>query len=340
MTVYFPQTKCCFDLHVVQMVQYKHSQFFFFLTQKGVNETANETTLLHNEAEAFVLEPVEIVQKKKRSRRKRKLIVDDEKILATEAIKSQLSDTSDIVKPATLAPPTKRRMKLKISSTVEKLFDLPGTESFASPVVSAFMRNLTKEVNGESDTTESEEKMDIDEPEIAREEEDVSGIYEGSKRSSVSFANIEANETVLPEEPVDHALENYERPLEEEEPFLASGVEDIYPNKDELEDNELEQELVASQSNEGQQSSETSEQFENRRWTKRTQQLLHTLKREFQKKDTVNFGNLVHKSSRKQVAYKFYSCLLLSKESSITVNQKKPFGDISISKGHNFDAVC
>lgn len=306
-----------------------------------INETANETTLLHNESEAFVLEPVEVVQKEKRSRRKRKLIVDDEKLLATEAIKSQLSDTSDIVRSATLAPPTKCRMKLKISSTVEKLFALPGTEFFALPVVEAFVQNLTKDVNGGSDTAESEEKMDIDEPEVVREEEEGSGIYEASKRSSVSFANMEANETVLPDEPIDVTLDqNFERPGEEEEQFLAGGVEDIYPNRDELEDNELEQELAASQTNEEQQSSETSEQFENRRWTKRTQQLLHTLKREFNKKDTVSFGSLVHKGSRKQVAYKFYSCLLLSKESSINVHQKKPFGDISISKGHKFDSVC
>lgn len=306
-----------------------------------INETANETTLLHNESEAFVLEPVEVVQKEKRSRRKRKLIVDDEKLLATEAIKSQLSDTSDIVRSATLAPPTKCRMKLKISSTVEKLFALPGTEFFALPVVEAFVQNLTKDVNGGSDTAESDEKMDIDEPEVAREEEEGSGIYEASKRSSVSFANMEANETVLPDEPIDVTLDqNFERPGEEEEQFLAGGVEDIYPNRDELEDNELEQELAASQTNEEQQSSETSEQFENRRWTKRTQQLLHTLKREFNKKDTVSFGSLVHKGSRKQVAYKFYSCLLLSKESSINVHQKKPFGDISISKGHKFDSVC
>lgn len=306
-----------------------------------INETANETTLLHNESEAFVLEPVEVVQKEKRSRRKRKLIVDDEKLLATEAIKSQLSDTSDIVRSATLAPPTKCRMKLKISSTVEKLFALPGTEFFALPVVEAFVQNLTKDVNGGSDTAESEEKMDIDEPEVVREEEEGSGIYEASKRSSVSFANMEANETVLPDEPIDVTLDqNFEHPGEEEEQFLAGGVEDIYPNRDELEDNELEQELAASQTNEEQQSSETSEQFENRRWTKRTQQLLHTLKREFNKKDTVSFGSLVHKGSRKQVAYKFYSCLLLSKESSINVHQKKPFGDISISKGHKFDSVC
>lgn len=285
---------------------------------------------------------MEVVQKKKRSRRKRKLVVDGDKILATEVIKSQLSDTSDIVTPATLAPPTKRRMKLKITSTVEKLFALPGTEVLASSIVDTFMCNLTNVVNAESDSTESEERMDIDEEqEIAREEEDVSGIYEQSKHSSVSFANESANVTVIPEEPIDQALEDYERPVEEEEPFLAGGVDDIYPdNRDDLEKNEQQEESIVSEETEEQHSSQSSEQLENRRWTKRTQNLLHTLKREFQKKEVVNFEGLVHKSSRKQAAYKFYSCLLLSKESSIDIEQKKPFGDIKISKGPKFGLAC
>lgn len=306
-----------------------------------MNETANETTLLHNEAEAFVLEPVEVVQKKKRSRRKRKLVVDEEKILATESIKSQLADSSDIVKPATLAPPTKQRMKLKSVSTTEKLFALPNVEAFASPVIDAFRVNLTKVVNSEN--VETEEKMDVDEePELPREEEEVSGVFERSiNQSKVSFANEETNLTVVPGEQIDQAIDDYERPVEEEEPFLAGEVEDIYPtNKDELEEIELQPESTASEGNDEQQSSDTSEQLENRRWTKRTQQLLHTLKREFQKKNVVNFGNLVHKSSRKQAAYKFYSCLLLSKEGNVEIEQKKPFGDIKISKGESFDVVC
>ena len=269
-------------------------------------------------------------------------MVDGDKILATEAIKSQLSDTSDIVTPATLAPPTKRRMKLKITSTVEKLFALPATEVLASSVVDTFMCNLTNVVNAESDSAESEERMDIDEEqEIAREEEDVSGIYDQSKGSSVSFANESANVTVIPEEPIDQTLEDYERPVEEEEPFLAGGVDDIYPdNRDDLEKNEQQEESIVSEETEEQHSSQSSEQLENRRWTKRTQHLLHTLKREFQKKEVVNFEGLVHKSSRKQAAYKFYSCLLLSKESSIDIEQKKPFGDIKISKGPKFGLAC
>ena len=316
------------------MVLFKSVTIVFLFVKIGINETANETTLLHNEAEAFVLEPVEVVQKEKRSRRKRKLVVDDEKILATEAIKSQLADTSDIVKPAALAPPTKCRMKLKVTSTVEKLFSLPGTELYASPVMASFTSNLTNKVDKDADMTQLEEKMDIDEPEITRKEGDVSEVYERSKRSSVSFANVEINDTVLPDEPGKDVLEEYTKPAEVEEPFLAGGVEDIYPNKEEVEENEPE--LESSQVNEEQISCETSEQLENRRWTKRTQQLLHMLKREFQKKEVVTFGSLMHKSNRKQVAYKFYSCLLLSKESSIDVKQKKPFGEITLAKGQNF----
>lgn len=310
------------------LVEEKESSVTEAGQQEGVNETANETTLLHDEVEAFVLEPVEVVQKKKRSRRKRKLVVDDPKMLATEAIKSQLSDTTDIVNPATLAPPTKRRMKLKITSSVEKLFSTPCCEALSSPIENSLVSNLTH--------------MDIEEePEIAREEEDVSGIYEQSKCSSVSFAIEEPNVTIIPEEPIDQALEENERPMEEEEPFLAEKLDDIYPDhKDELEEIEQQIESTASEGNEEQQSSESNEHFENRRWTKRTQQVLHTLKRELQKKEVVNFQGLVHKSNRKQAAYKFYSCLLLSKESSIVIEQKKPFGDIKVSKGPKFDLVC
>ncbi|XP_073251181.1 double-strand-break repair protein rad21 homolog [Porites lutea] len=324
-----------------KLIEDKESPVTEPVQEPGVNETANETTLLHNEAEAFVLEPVEVVQKKKRSRRKRKLVVDEEKILATESIKSQLADSSDIVKPATLAPPTKQRMKLKSVSTAEKLFALPNVEAFASPVIDAFRVNLTKVVNSEN--VETEEKMDVDEePELPREEEEVSGVFERSNnQSKVSFANEETNLTVVPGEPIDQAIDEYERPVEEEEPFLAGEFEDIYPtNKDEVEEIELQPESTASEGNYEQQSSDTSEQLENRRWTKRTQQLLHTLKREFQKKNVVNFGNLVHKSSRKQAAYKFYSCLLLSKEGNVEIEQKKPFGDIKISKGESFNVVC
>ena len=86
------------------------------------------TTLLHNEEESFALAPVEASAMKGpyRTKRKRKLIVDEVKAISGEEMKGQLSDTGDIVTTLDLAPPTKRLMHWKETGGVEKLFALPG----------------------------------------------------------------------------------------------------------------------------------------------------------------------------------------------------------------------
>lgn len=61
-----------------------------------------------------------------KTKRKRKLIVDEIKNISGEEMKNQLSDTSDIVTTLDLAPPTKRLMHWKETGGVEKLFALPA----------------------------------------------------------------------------------------------------------------------------------------------------------------------------------------------------------------------
>lgn len=61
-----------------------------------------------------------------KTKRKRKLIVDEVKNISGEEMKNQLSDTSDIVTTLDLAPPTKRLMHWKETGGVEKLFALPA----------------------------------------------------------------------------------------------------------------------------------------------------------------------------------------------------------------------
>ena len=87
-----------------------------------------QTTLLHNEEESFALAPVDAsaLRGAVRTKRKRKLIVDEVKAIAGEEMKAQLSDTQDIVTTLDLAPPTKRLMHWKETGGVEKLFALPG----------------------------------------------------------------------------------------------------------------------------------------------------------------------------------------------------------------------
>ena len=62
----------------------------------------------------------------RKAKRKRKLIIDEMKGIASETMKLQLSDTSDIITTLDLAPPTKKLMHWKETGGVEKLFALPG----------------------------------------------------------------------------------------------------------------------------------------------------------------------------------------------------------------------
>jgi cohesin complex subunit SCC1 len=61
-------------------------------------------------------------------RKKRRLIIDEQKSIASETMKIQLSDTSEIVTTLDLAPPTKKLMHWKETGGVEKLFAFPGRQ--------------------------------------------------------------------------------------------------------------------------------------------------------------------------------------------------------------------
>lgn len=115
------------------------------------NKTApvEHTTLLHNEEESFALAPVDASQIRGgmvRTKRKRKLIVDEIKAIAGEEMKAQLSDTADIVTTLDLAPPTKRLMHWKETGGVEKLFALPGRTLNSQALFKAYQNNLTAKI--------------------------------------------------------------------------------------------------------------------------------------------------------------------------------------------------
>ncbi|EJY57797.1 AAEL017135-PA [Aedes aegypti] len=104
-----------------------------------------QTTLLHNEEESFALAPVDASALKgvTKSKRKRKLIVDEVKNISGEEMKSQLANTTDIVTTLDLAPPTKRLMYWKETGGVEKLFALPSRDIPARCMFKNYQRHLT-----------------------------------------------------------------------------------------------------------------------------------------------------------------------------------------------------
>ncbi|XP_065083169.1 double-strand-break repair protein rad21 homolog isoform X2 [Ochlerotatus camptorhynchus] len=119
----------------------------------GQEGHAEQTTLLQNEEESFALAPVDASALKgvTKSKRKRKLIVDEVKNISGEEMKSQLANTTDIVTTLDLAPPTKRLMYWKETGGVEKLFALPSRDIPARCMFKNYQRHLTSRSIGVED---------------------------------------------------------------------------------------------------------------------------------------------------------------------------------------------
>ncbi|XP_023231715.1 double-strand-break repair protein rad21 homolog [Centruroides sculpturatus] len=149
---------------------------------------ADQTTLIQNEEETFALAPLDttVIQgtEKTKTKRKRKLIVDEVKNISGEEMKSQLSDTSDIVTTLDLAPPTKRLMHWKETGGVEKLFALSGHPILSRALSKLYQRHLTTKAVDNEEFGVEEDKMELDaEAEQAREEE-LSGLARKRKRDA------------------------------------------------------------------------------------------------------------------------------------------------------------
>ncbi|XP_028161894.1 double-strand-break repair protein rad21 homolog isoform X1 [Ostrinia furnacalis] len=111
----------------------------------------DNTTLLNNDEESFALAPVDATVLKgiTKTKRKRKLIVDEVKNISGEEMKNQLSNTSDIVTTLDLAPPTRRLMHWKETGGVEKLFTLPARPIPSRVLFKKYQRNMTLRSEGE-----------------------------------------------------------------------------------------------------------------------------------------------------------------------------------------------
>ncbi|XP_050349066.1 double-strand-break repair protein rad21 homolog isoform X2 [Nymphalis io] len=126
----------------------------------------DSTTLLQNDEESFALAPVDATVLKgiTKTKRKRKLIVDEVKNISGEEMKNQLSNTSDIVTTLDLAPPTRRLMHWKETGGVEKLFTLPARPIPSRVLFKKYQRNMTLRTDAEDGDARSPDP----EPPVAR----------------------------------------------------------------------------------------------------------------------------------------------------------------------------
>jgi len=172
---------------------------------------ADQTTLVQNDEESFALAPVDASAFKgfTKTKRKRKLIVDEVKNISGEEMKAQLSDTSDIVTTLDLAPPTKRLMHWKETGGVEKLFALPGRNIPARALFKNYQRHLTSRAvpNEDYGGAEGENQMPLEHIPGQEEEQPAEKGRRGRKRKHQE-----------PEEPIEAPQSVQQPPQPEPQP--------------------------------------------------------------------------------------------------------------------------
>ncbi|XP_022103586.1 double-strand-break repair protein rad21 homolog isoform X1 [Acanthaster planci] len=313
---------------------------------------ADQTTLVPNEEEAFALEPIDITAgvKETRQRRKRKLVVDEIKELAGDLIKSQLKDTSDIVSTLDLAPPTKKLMLWKETGGAEKLFNLPGRQSNSDPIIKVFTKNLTPDIPKDLRTHHEPLDLEDQEPERMRDEQLSQSVNVQEQDTTLGEdqsmrARQESSSSKLP----DMSLMSVRR-------ASVSSGEDDYDAGDDLfgpeydDDYDIPSVMPQSVDPQQQQEEEEDEEIEEREGenteereerilNKRAHQMLTSIRSRLAKEDTLTFSDMTRKQTRKQVAAKFYTLLVLKKQQAVNVQQISTFADINITPGPAFNTI-
>uniref|UniRef100_G3NSJ5 RAD21 cohesin complex component b n=1 Tax=Gasterosteus aculeatus aculeatus TaxID=481459 RepID=G3NSJ5_GASAC len=336
-------------------------------------DQTEQTTLVHNEEEAFALEPIDITVKETKAKRKRKLIVDSVKELDSKTIRAQLSDYSDIVTTLDLAPPTKKLMMWKETGGVEKLFSLPAQPLWNVRLLKMFTRCLTPLVpdelrkrrkGGDADSLD-EFLKELENPEVPREEvmsqhRDVIGQTIMEEPSMLAASAMEGSRTTLDETvmPPPSTPRGVKRKTIDKEPILPMAAlepqhvadrsvlsqrldvhqVDLPPEESSLNLTQLvpELDLLSEKSKDKKDDSEEEEDQdgqtgdqdqEEKRWNKRTQQMLHGLQRVMAKTgaDSVSLLELCRNNNKKQQA--------------IEVTQTEPYSDIVATAGPRFHLI-
>ncbi|XP_076355668.1 double-strand-break repair protein rad21 homolog isoform X1 [Tachypleus tridentatus] len=193
----------------------------------------DQTTLIHNEEETFALAPLDATlvhgAEKAKGKRKRKLVVDEVKNISGEEMKSQLSDTTDIVTTLDLAPPTKRLMHWKESGGVEKLFALPSRPILSRSLSKLYQRHLTSRHVDNEEFGLEEDKIDLDgQPEQPREEE----VPSHKRRrevipeeiSRIEQPQLETSVPAQPIPPIDQSVPHFPLDISREVPLASEQL--------------------------------------------------------------------------------------------------------------------
>ncbi|TNN32219.1 Double-strand-break repair protein rad21 [Liparis tanakae] len=307
-------------------------------------DQTEQTTLVHNEEEAFALEPIDITVKETKAKRKRKLIVDSVKELDSKTIRAQLSDYSDIMFTRCLTPLVpdemrKRRKGGEADSLEDFLKELENPEVPREEVLSQH-RDVIDQTIMEEPSMLAASAMEGSRTTLDETAMPPPSTPRGVKRKTV---DKEAALPMAPLEPQQAAVlpPRLDVPQVELPPEESSlNLSQLIPELDLL--NEKSKDKKDDSDEEEDEDGQTGDQDqEEKRWNKRTQQMLHGLQRVMAKTgaDSVSLLELCRNNNKKQAAAKFYSFLVLKKQQAIEVSQTQPYSDIVATAGPRFQLI-
>uniref|UniRef100_A0A914ZM66 Double-strand-break repair protein rad21 n=2 Tax=Parascaris univalens TaxID=6257 RepID=A0A914ZM66_PARUN len=293
-------------------------------------------------SESFALEPLDATamavagMEKTKPKRKRRLIIDEQKNISGDEMKANMADYRDTLQPLDLAPPTKRLMRLKESGNVERLFNNPGCASLrAVPLLKLYRSHLVLRSRNAGAVSGDEIRRDLEmvesvEEGIEPEGSIVSGFmddrmddFEELGGGGLSPMGSPMGMEPIPEEEPQGVAEEAMLETTAKEPLAVSDKKKERRSRAER---TIEEEEGAGEAD------------DDHRWTKRTQNVLNSIstKLKSSSSEEITLSDLLTKgSTRKTAAQKFYTLLVLKKWQAIDVRQDEPYGEIIISAGPN-----
>ncbi|XP_036607204.1 double-strand-break repair protein rad21-like protein 1 [Trichosurus vulpecula] len=303
------------------------------------SEQMNGTMLMKNEEEELILDPIDPrdIEQGRKSKRKKKLLIDPVKEISSNTMHKQLSNFMDTLTVLELAPPTRRLMMWKETGGVDTLLS-NATQFLINPELKMLFRKCfrssdikrrrrTLQTGLEMDEVKNDDLLEnsmMEEPCNLRElthtemrkdvTEDVPSINSENGENTNENANTVQETTEMVSSSTEKSLSMND--------LLGKEIENCQIDL------------------ENESSLENSQITEEKRWNQRTLQMLDYLRR-CNKMGVKSFSlmKLCRNSDQKQAAAKFYSFLVLKKQQAIELSQSNPYADIIATVGPMFHQI-
>uniref|UniRef100_A0AAR2LNA3 RAD21 cohesin complex component n=1 Tax=Pygocentrus nattereri TaxID=42514 RepID=A0AAR2LNA3_PYGNA len=161
----------------------------------------------------------------------------------------------------------------------------------------------------------------------------------GVKRKSQEPETVLPVSQLVPATPQSLVSQQLDMPQVDLPPEDSTNLSRLVPELDLLgEKNKEKDDSEEEEEAEGQGGDQDQEE---RRWNKRTQQMLHGLQRVVAKTgaQSISLLELCRNNNKKQAAAKFYSFLVLKKQQAVDLSQAEPYSDIVATPGPRFHIV-